>query len=68
MKDFLNMRDLMIDCYRRIEVNAQSHAQNEMSTGFSDLDSMIGGLNWGELVVIGGHAGMGKTTLALDIA
>ena len=68
MKDFLYMRDLIIDCYRKIEVNCQSHALDEMSTGFNELDSMIGGLSWGELVIIGGHARMGKTTLALDIA
>lgn len=49
-------------------MNYQSHALDEMPTGFNELDGMIGGLSWGELVVIGGHARMGKTTLALDIA
>lgn len=36
-------------------------------TGFMDLDSLIGGLQPGSLVVIGGRSSMGKTALALNI-
>lgn len=37
-------------------------------TGFRELDKLTGGLVDGSLVVIGSRPGMGKTTLALDIA
>jgi replicative DNA helicase len=37
-------------------------------TGFADLDTMTRGLNPGNLVVIAGRPGMGKTSLALNIA
>ncbi len=37
-------------------------------TGFVDLDRLIGGMRPGQLIVIAGRPGMGKTTLGLDIA
>lgn len=39
-----------------------------ISTGFRDLDRMTGGLQRGDLVVIAGRPGMGKTALAMNIA
>ena len=37
-------------------------------TGFCGLDGMTGGLRSGEVVILGGRPGMGKTSFALDIA
>lgn len=37
-------------------------------TGFTDLDRIILGLERGEVIVIAGRPGMGKTSLALNIA
>lgn len=39
-----------------------------LSTGFKSLDIFAGGLNGGELVLIGGRPGMGKTSFALNLA
>lgn len=39
-----------------------------ISTGFVELDSMISGLNKGELVLLASRPGMGKTALALNMA
>lgn len=39
-----------------------------LSTGFASLDAVTAGLHPGNLVVIGGRPGMGKTDLALNIA
>jgi replicative DNA helicase len=39
-----------------------------LNTGFRDLDFMTGGLRPGQLIVIAGRPGMGKTSLALNIA
>ena len=37
-------------------------------TGFSNIDKKIGGFKQGELIIIGGRPGMGKSTLAIQIA
>jgi replicative DNA helicase len=37
-------------------------------TGFSDLDSLTGGLQPGQLVIVAGRPGMGKSTIAMDMA
>jgi len=37
-------------------------------TGFNDLDSLLGGLNASDLVIIAGRPGMGKTSLATNMA
>lgn len=37
-------------------------------TGFTDLDYKIGGMERGELMVVGGRPSMGKTSFAVDIA
>jgi replicative DNA helicase len=39
-----------------------------ISTGFTDLDQLTGGLRPGQLVVIAGRPGMGKSVAAVDIA
>jgi replicative DNA helicase len=37
-------------------------------TGFSNVDKKVGGFKQGELVIIGGRPGMGKSTFAIQLA
>ena len=39
-----------------------------LTTGFSDLDKLTGGLQSGNMLVVAGRPSMGKTTFALNIA
>ena len=39
-----------------------------ISTGFTKLDEMTGGLHGGDLIIIAARPSMGKTALALNIA
>lgn len=39
-----------------------------ISTGITDLDRVLSGLSPGQLVIVGGRPGMGKSALALSIA
>ena len=39
-----------------------------LSTGFSSIDNVIGGMNGGELIVIGARPSMGKTAFAMNMA
>lgn len=42
--------------------------KNYITSGFRDFDSKIGGFAKGELTLIGGRPGIGKTTLGMSIA
>jgi replicative DNA helicase len=37
-------------------------------SGFTDLDSLLGGLNASDLIIVAGRPGMGKTSLATNMA
>jgi replicative DNA helicase len=39
-----------------------------VATGFSDIDSLLGGLQPSDLVILAGRPGMGKTSLATNVA
>ncbi|MEW1723885.1 replicative DNA helicase [Streptomyces sp. NPDC093109] len=39
-----------------------------ISTGFTDLDSLTSGLQPGQMIVVAGRPGMGKSTFAMDVA
>ena len=62
-----SMRDLMPLVSELIE-KRQSGVADGVSTGFGDLDAMIGGLHGSELVILAARPSMGKTALAANIA
>jgi len=39
-----------------------------VSSGFNDLDSLLGGLHASDLIIVAGRPGMGKTSLATNMA
>ncbi len=41
---------------------------NHIQTGFENIDKQLGGFKKGELIVLGGRPGMGKTTFAIQMA
>ena len=55
----------LADMERRME---RGDSMSGESTGFVDIDAHLGGLNPGDLIVVAGQPGMGKTTLAVNIA
>jgi replicative DNA helicase len=52
---------------RRLKDLAEGHDKLRITSGFSDLDKLAG-LHAGELLVIGGRPGMGKTSLMVNLA
>ena len=56
------------DATLEIENNWKNQSDYSLYTGIYDLDSMICGLHKQELTIIGARPGVGKTTLALQIA
>jgi replicative DNA helicase len=59
---------VMQDVYTRLEeLAASDKAVPGLSTGLSDLDRAISGLNNSDLILLAARPGMGKTSLALNI-
>ena len=63
----------MNDALREVLDNVRSAFESKTSvtgtpTGFSDFDDLTSGLNAGDLVILAGRPGMGKTAVALNIA
>ena len=61
------MRDLMSDVFTLMDLRTEGKTDG-ISTGFYDLDAIIGGLHPSELIIIAARPSMGKTAFATNIA
>jgi len=60
---------IMVDVYKNISEAAKADIGIPgLQTGFKDLDRIIMGLNTSDLILIASRPGMGKTSIALNIA
>ena len=60
---------ILVDVYSKLEAAANNpNSLPGISTGLMDLDNFILGLNKSDLILIAARPGMGKTSLALNIA
>jgi len=59
--------DIMLDTYNELETKYYGKLSG-ISTGFNDLDILLGGLQKGNLIVIASKPAMGRTSFALNIA
>lgn len=68
-KPYVNLVDLVPECSRHIDemVKGRESAKG-LKTGFIDIDTMLGGLNSGDLIIIAARPSMGKTSLSTNIA
>jgi replicative DNA helicase len=68
-KDLVAIGDLLRDTLTNLETLMRSpNSVTGIATGLVDLDRRTTGLHPGDLVVIAGRPGLGKTTLALNFA
>ncbi|MEE2757170.1 MAG: replicative DNA helicase [Myxococcota bacterium] len=63
----------MNDALKDVLDNVRNAFENKIAvtgtpTGFTDLDNLTSGLNPGDLVILAGRPGMGKTAVALNMA
>jgi len=56
------------EVHEQIQLAANVHGITGLTTGLYDLDRTIMGLNNSDLILIASRPGMGKTSLALNIA
>lgn len=67
--DYTPMSELLTDAFDRIEeLHKNKGVLRGLKTGFRDLDKITAGLQKGDLIIVGARPGMGKTTLAQNIA
>lgn len=62
------IRSLLKAEFNEIQRRHEQGGDLSVSTGFYDLDNLVGGFVPGELTILAGRPGMGKTSLALAFA
>jgi replicative DNA helicase len=68
-EDFAVLADMLQPTLDEIEaVGAQGGVMTGVPTGFSDLDRLLNGLHPGQLIIVAGRPGLGKSTAAMDFA
>ncbi len=66
---FANMNDVIKDTVKTIELlYEKKETVTGIPSGFKDLDELTAGFQRGDLIIIGGRPGMGKTAFALNLA
>lgn len=65
--NFVHIKDLLKDAYERAERADKDEAYLGVSTGFKDLDDLLGGFQKSDLVILAARPSVGKTALALDM-
>jgi len=69
LRSFRTIKDELTEAWERLE-HLQKHETTlrGISTGFTQLDNLLAGLQKSDLILLAARPSMGKTALALDIA
>ena len=68
VSDFVHIRELLERHVEAAEGEGAEAAAGHIRSGFMDLDTLLGGLKRGDLVILAARPSLGKTSLALNIA
>ena len=69
-RDFVHIRELLAGYLESAEAGTGAIAAESraVTTGFMDLDTLLGGLKRGDLVIVAARPSLGKTSLVLNYA
>ncbi len=68
-ESFHSIRDLLTTAFEHITtISQQQDKLAGVPTGFKDIDDLFHGLRGGDLIILAARPGVGKTSLALNIA
>jgi replicative DNA helicase len=68
-EDFAALGDMLQPTLDEIEaVGASGGVMSGVPTGFGDLDRLLNGLHPGQLIIVAGRPGLGKSTASMDFA
>ena len=65
--NFVHVKELLKDAYERAAHAKGSDDYAGVSTGFRDLDVLLGGFQKSDLIILAARPSVGKTSLALDM-
>jgi replicative DNA helicase len=65
--NFVHIKELLKDAYERAAKAQDADELRGISTGFKDLDSLLGGYQKSDLIILAARPSVGKTALALDM-
>lgn len=65
--NFVHIKELLKDAYERAAHAKESDDYSGISTGFKELDVLLGGFQKSDLIVLAARPSVGKTALALDM-
>ncbi|MCK9369010.1 replicative DNA helicase [Candidatus Dojkabacteria bacterium] len=66
--NFVHIKDLLKEAYERAEKAEKEETYLGISSGFRDIDSLVGGFQKSDLIIIAARPSVGKSSFALDIA
>ena len=68
-QDFVELKEVLAESFERLEEFLKQGVQYRgLPTGYTDLDNKLAGMQDSNLIVLAARPGIGKTTLALNIA
>jgi replicative DNA helicase len=65
--NFVHIKDLLKDAYERAARADRDETYLGISSGFRDLDNLIGGFQKSDLIIIAARPSVGKSSLAFDM-
>ena len=66
--EFQHLKQVLVESFLRIQEGQESDGMTGLATGFDALDDYTGGFQKTNLIVLAARPGVGKTSLALNIA
>ena len=66
--EFQHLKQVLVESFLRIQEGQDSEGLTGLATGFEGLDDYTGGFQKTNLIVLAARPGVGKTSLALNIA
>lgn len=68
-QEFVAVKAVLEETWERIErIHRDKDALRGVTTGFTDLDNILGGLQRSDLIILAARPSLGKTSFALDMA
>ena len=62
------IKNLIHEAFENIDARKGGTGITGVPSGYKELDDMLGGLQYGDMVIVAGRPSMGKTSFALNIA